>query len=80
SDFYANDENTVENDSYTATEVRLVYEATIGRWLLSPFFGIDNLFDEEYNSNVRINANGGRYFEPAPGRNIYGGIGLAYSW
>jgi len=80
SDFYANDENTVENDSYTVTEVRAGYEAAIGRWLLSPFFGIDNLFDEEYNSNVRINANGGRYFEPAPGRNIYGGIGLAYSW
>ena len=31
--------------------------------------GIDNLLDKEYNDNIRINAFGGRYFEPAAGRN-----------
>jgi hypothetical protein len=38
---------------------------------LRPYVGINNLFNESYNSNIRINAFGGRYFEPAPERNIY---------
>jgi iron complex outermembrane receptor protein len=38
------------------------------------------LFDEKYNSNVRINAFGGRFFEPAPDLNVYGGLNVAYNW
>ena len=38
--------------------------------------GVNNLFDEDYNNNIRINAFGGRYFEPAPERNGYIGITL----
>jgi len=39
-----------------------------------PFLGINNAFDTKYNDNIRINAFGGRYYEPAPGINIFGGI------
>jgi iron complex outermembrane receptor protein len=35
---------------------------------------VNNLFNEEYNSNVRINATFGRYYEPAPLRNVSGGV------
>ena len=31
-----------------------------------------------YIDNLRINAAGDRYFEPAPERNFYGGISVAY--
>ena len=30
--------------------------------------------DEEYFDNIRINAFGGRHYEPAPKRTIFGGI------
>ncbi len=31
--------------------------------------GINNLYQSDYYNNLRINANGGRYYEGAPGRN-----------
>jgi iron complex outermembrane recepter protein len=39
---------------------------------------VNNLFDERYPGNVRINAFGGRYFEPAPDRNLYAGVAAEY--
>jgi iron complex outermembrane receptor protein len=47
---------------------------------VSPFVGINNLFDESYNSNIRINAFGARYYEPAPDRNFYGGVTLTFEF
>ncbi|WP_158590795.1 hypothetical protein [Salinisphaera sp. LB1] len=41
---------------------------------LTVYAGIDNLFDEKYSGNIRINSDGGRYFEPAPGGSIYTGL------
>ena len=43
---------------------------------ISLFVGVNNIFDERYFSNVRINAFGGRAYEPAPGQHIYGGISV----
>ena len=73
-ELYADNANNVRVSSYLVSSVRASYEFTRGDWLFSPFLGINNLFDEEYNSNIRINAFGGRYFEPAPDRNIYAGL------
>jgi iron complex outermembrane recepter protein len=46
---------------------------------LSPFVGVTNLFDRAYVSSVAVNAFGGRYFEPGPGRSLYVGASLAVS-
>ncbi len=73
-ELYANNANTASVPAYTVANLRLAKEFTNGRWLYRPYVGINNLFDESYNSNIRINAFGGRYFEPAPPRNIYAGI------
>jgi iron complex outermembrane receptor protein len=80
SDFFVTDENDVKNDAYTVANLRLGYEYLWERWLFAPFFGVQNLFDEKYNSNVRINAFGDRFFEPAPELNVYGGLNVAYNW
>jgi iron complex outermembrane receptor protein len=40
----------------------------------SLFIGINNLFNEQYNANTRINAAFGRFFEPGPPLNIFGGL------
>ena len=42
------------------------------------FAGINNLFDRKYNDNIRINAWGKRYYEPAPMRNFYFGVSYAF--
>jgi iron complex outermembrane receptor protein len=73
-DLYANNANTVDVSSYTVVNLRLGYDFQNGNWLFRPYVGLNNLFDEAYNSNIRINAFGGRYFEPAPTRNFYAGV------
>jgi iron complex outermembrane receptor protein len=80
SEFFVNDENTIKNAAYVIANLRLGYEYRLHNWALSPFFGIQNLFDEAYNGNVRINSFGDRFFEPAPEFNVYGGAAVAYRW
>ncbi len=46
--------------------------------IFSPFVGINNLFDETYNANLRINAFGGRFYEPGPDRNFYAGVTIRF--
>lgn len=79
-DFFVTDENDEKNDAYVVANLRLGYEYVWEHWLIAPFLGVQNLFDERYNSNVRINAFGGRFFEPAPELNMYGGLNVAYNW
>jgi iron complex outermembrane receptor protein len=78
SNVFVDNANTQKNDGYTLTNVRAGYAVDRGRWGWSVFGGASNLFDEEYNANVRINAAAGRFFEPGPGSNFYGGVGVKY--
>ena len=75
---FANNANTETVASYVVTNIRLSHQFDFDRWNIQPYIGINNLFDEEYNNNIRINAFGGRFFEPAPERNTYGGVTIAY--
>jgi iron complex outermembrane receptor protein len=75
---FANNANTAKVSSYLVSGLRAAYEFRSGDWLLRPYVGINNLFDESYNSNIRINAFGARYFEPAPERNFYAGIVIRF--
>jgi iron complex outermembrane receptor protein len=77
---FGNNANTAVVDSYTLTNLRLGYNVELGEIRLAPFVGINNVFDETYSANVRLNAFGGRYFEPGPGRNGYAGITLNYQF
>lgn len=76
---YANNANSARVSSYLVSSLRVSHEFERGDWLLRPFLGINNLFDERYNSNIRINAFGARFFEPAPERNIYAGITIRFT-
>ncbi len=77
--FYVNNENTAENSAYTNVRLKLGMEKQWGPVRSSLFLGINNLLDENYNANTRINAAGGRYFEPAPPLNWFAGINLSWS-
>jgi iron complex outermembrane receptor protein len=74
----ANNANTVETDAYLVSNLRLGYRQQGESWAFEPYAGIYNLFDESYNGNIRVNAAFGRYYEPAPERNGYAGLQLAY--
>jgi iron complex outermembrane receptor protein len=69
-----NDANTESNWAFTVVGLRVSLDRVIGRVAARPFAGIDNIFDERYNSTVSVNAVGGRYYSPSPGRSIYVGF------
>ena len=73
-ELYADNANQTRVDSSQVSNLRAGYNGFYGDWEISPFLGVNNLFDESYNNNIRINAFGGRYFEPAPERNAYIGL------
>jgi len=78
-DLYANNANSAEVPSYIIANLRFNIDIETGKWLFRTYAGINNLFDESYNNNIRINAFGGRFFEPAPGRHVYVGISANYA-
>ncbi|WP_292987780.1 TonB-dependent receptor domain-containing protein [Nitrosomonas sp.] len=72
--FFVNDTNSAANQAYNLGQL-LVGWGRRYRWLEgSIFVGINNLFDERYNANTRINAAFGRYFEPGAPINAFGGL------
>ena len=77
--FFVNDENTAENGNYTASRFLLGVKKKWRTLLISVFAGLNNLLDESYNANTRINAGNGQYFEPAPPFNVFGGISVTYT-
>jgi iron complex outermembrane receptor protein len=58
------------------TNVRLGWNGTVGSVRCNPFVGFDNVFNRRYVGSVVINAANRRYYEPAPGRNLYVGFSL----
>jgi len=60
------------------TDLNIGYAQNFNNLQLTPFVGINNLFNVAYNDNIRINAFGGRYYEPAPKMNVFAGIRLMH--
>lgn len=70
---FADDANDTRVAGYTLVNARVGLNPSGARqW--EPYLGVDNIFSREYNDNVRINAGGQRYFEPAPGTTVYVGV------
>ncbi len=76
---FADDANTAFSDSFFELNLRIQHTLPMRNHKWTLFGGINNLFDSEHIDNVRLNAFGGNYFEAAPGRNFYVGLGLRWS-
>ena len=76
--FYADDANQVDVAGQALIGLRLGKRLQLNEQSLEPHIGIDNLLDRTYFDNVRINAAGGRFFEPGPGRTVYIGLRAAF--
>ncbi|MEP1217105.1 MAG: TonB-dependent receptor [Marinobacter sp.] len=79
-DLYAENSNQTRVSDYWLFGIRAGDTVRLGSQSLNLYGGIRNLLDEDYFSNIRINANADRpveergYYEPAPGRTFYAGI------
>ena len=73
-DIYANNSNTVLINNSNTLNIKIGKEFQLSKTSIYPFFIINNIFENNYYDNIRINAFGGRYYEPAPKRTIFGGI------
>ena len=75
-DRFADDSNAVRVGSQTLLNARIGRHWDQGRMRAEGFLAVNNLLDTDAIDNLRINANFGRYFEPAPGRNFLVGLRL----
>jgi iron complex outermembrane recepter protein len=74
-----NDANTVFQEKYNLLSARVGWRYLIGRdWDAEVYVGGENLLDEQYSLGNDLNAGFGRFFQPAAGRNYYGGVKLGW--
>jgi iron complex outermembrane receptor protein len=78
----SDDANTPEGivDSWGAgvTNLRVGWQGDLGVVQLSPFVGLNNLWDRRYIGSVTLNGVFGRVLEPAPRRVLYVGTEVGY--
>ncbi|GGI57183.1 TonB-dependent receptor family protein [Winogradskyella haliclonae] len=78
------DSNSLYSNSYNLTNIKVGFQKSISEKLtLNIFYGLDNIFDEDYASQILINARsfGGsqpRYFYPGNPVNYYAGLNINY--
>jgi iron complex outermembrane recepter protein len=78
SDLEVDDENRNESDGATLGEVRVGYRYQRGALSVEPFVSLRNLSGARYDGTTRPNAAAGRFFEPAPERQIFAGAELRF--
>lgn len=80
------DSNSLYSESYNLTNFKIGFKRIFSEKVsLNIFYGIDNLFDEKYASQILINATGfggsqPRYFYPGNPVNYYMGLNFNYSF
>jgi iron complex outermembrane receptor protein len=72
--YHVNDANTADNAAYTPMNLRFGYAARIGRGTLTPFVAVNNILNQRYNGQTRLNAFGGRFYEPSPRLTAFAGL------
>jgi iron complex outermembrane recepter protein len=75
-----NDANTVFQESYDLVNLRVGWVKNLGSFDLELFVGVDNLLDENYSLGNDLNAFAGRFYQPAPTRNWYGGVKVGWRY
>lgn len=76
--FFVNDGNSARNASASVIDARIFLDLEAAGLAFRPFLAVNNLRDESYSGSVVINAAGSRFYEPAPGRNVYLGAAVRF--
>ncbi len=70
-----NDDNSQHAPSHTLAELRGgVRGLDVGSLRLEPWLAVTNLLDRQHITSVTVNAFGGRFYEPGPGRTLQVGV------
>ncbi|MFQ5550821.1 MAG: TonB-dependent receptor family protein [Gemmatimonadales bacterium] len=73
----ADDANIASAEEVFVGNVAVVLRRDVLAWgVVDVFAQVVNMFDANYAGSLVVNAFGARYFEPAPGRELYVGISL----
>jgi iron complex outermembrane receptor protein len=67
---YVDDQNSDAAAAYTLANLRLGFEQKARDWRIAETLRIDNLTDRTYIGSVIVADGNGRFFEPAPRRNL----------
>ena len=78
SSVFANDLNTATAKSYAIANVRASLTQQVGKWRVTEYARVENIFDKNYIGAVRVNGSNGVYYEPAAGRNYIVGVKANY--
>lgn len=74
----ADDANQVRIPGYEVLHLRAGGTPFRGAAWLSPVVGMQNVFDRGYTPSINVNATGGKYYEPAPGRVVTVGLTVGF--
>ena len=75
---FADDANTVANNSYQVANWYGGYDRYFKRFSLRLLYRVNNLFNDQYSSYIVVNDRFGGYFYPSPTRNHLGSV--AFAW
>jgi iron complex outermembrane recepter protein len=75
--FLVDDTLDTRTAPYTTMDVRVGWDGAVRGTRVHPFVAVNNLLDRRYVSSVVINAARGRFYEPAPGRQL--SLGLSFT-
>jgi iron complex outermembrane receptor protein len=75
-----NDLNTQYAPGYGVINLSTGYAFELHEAKISTFLRLNNVFDKSYVGSVIVNESNGRYFEPAPGRAIFGGVHIDWKY
>ena len=80
SSYMADNLNSAKNEAYNIFDASFSFRKLFSPKgaEVQPFINVNNLFNTRYNGSVTVNAFGGRYFEPAPGRSWQAGISVNF--
>jgi iron complex outermembrane receptor protein len=73
-----NDANTEFTAAYPVFDASGGYARDFGATRLSVFLRLNNILDRRYVGSVIVDDGNGRYFEPAPGFNVFAGFTAAF--
>jgi iron complex outermembrane receptor protein len=76
-EFYANNSNSVAIQSFQKVRFQAQKSIQVPWGEIDFLGGINNLLNTTYYDNIRLNAFGARFYEPAPGRNFYLGFQIS---
>ena len=72
------DANQVRIPGYEVVHLRVGGTPFRHAGWFSPVVGVQNLFDRKYTPSINVNATGGKYYEPAPGRVVTVGLTVGF--